>query len=512
VSSAASLRARPSWAAPTSPRSPVAPCCRSPAPPTRRRPPPTCGPTSRAGSTRPRAASAATSPTCLDPVLRGQRGRQRRGDRRPPEQHALRAARSARAVPAPVGAPEPLADRATAEAAEPDPARHDGARPHLPRGRRQRRPADGDVRHQPVAHVALPQQAGPADRLGARPQQRVGRRAVQRRGDPRRRVRRRGRPGRRHRGGLRAGAPDRPRRAPRRRRADDRRQARRHGLAQEPQPRRGRVPGRPARLAQRRVGPQRRPPPARLPRADGVRQGRRHADRARHPRALRPDPRRDPDRLPDQPLHARRADAARPRLGRAAPRGAPRVLGGDAAPAGRDLGRRHPAAADRPLRGGRRATARHGHRGAQPRRRGHPDREGDGLPEPRRDRLRRQGLGRRGRPRPHQVERPAGSIDPVEKQKRAEQMAAQLAGQTPGQEGEQTPPQTPAGCPRTAATAAATPSATRARQGAHARTAGRGHGRRAEGLHEAVHAALIDQRSASSRSSRRACPSRSRPA
>jgi hypothetical protein len=89
------------------------------------------------------------------------------------------------------------------------------------------------------------------------------------------------------------------------------------------------------------------------------------------------------------------------------------------------------------------------------------------------------------------------SIDPVEKQKRAEQMAAQLAGQTPDQQppGDgQTPPQTPAGCPRTAATAAATPSATRARQGAHARTAGRGHGRRAEGLHEAVHAALIDQR------------------
>jgi hypothetical protein len=92
------------------------------------------------------------------------------------------------------------------------------------------------------------------------------------------------------------------------------------------------------------------------------------------------------------------------------------------------------------------------------------------------------------------VERPAGSIDPVEKQKRAEQMAAQLAGQTPGQDGEQTPPQTPAGCPRTAATAAATPSATAP---AKARTLEQ----RAEvmdaelrGLHEAVHAALIDQR------------------
>jgi phage portal protein BeeE len=89
------------------------------------------------------------------------------------------------------------------------------------------------------------------------------------------------------------------------------------------------------------------------------------------------------------------------------------------------------------------------------------------------------------------------SIDPVEKQKRAEQMAAQLAGAdarpAAGGRRSDTAPDAP-GCPRTAATAAATPSATRARQGAHARTAGRGHGRRAAGLHEAVHAALIDQR------------------
>jgi hypothetical protein len=74
------------------------------------------------------------------------------------------------------------------------------------------------------------------------------------------------------------------------------------------------------------------------------------------------------------------------------------------------------------------------------------------------------------------------SIDPVEKQKRAEQMAAQLAGADAGPRGRADTAPEPAGCPRTAATAAATPSATSARQGAHARTAGRGHGRRAEGV------------------------------
>jgi hypothetical protein len=220
----------------------------------------------------------------LDAVVRGQRGRQRRGDRRPGQQHPLRAARPARAVPAPVGAPEPLPDRAPAEAAEPDPARHDRPRPDLPRGRRRRRPADGDVRHQPEPHVAQPQRQGRARRLGARPQQPVGRHALFRRRDRRHRVRRHRRPGRRDRGDLRPGAPDRPHREARRRRADDRRPARRDDLAQEPQPRRGRVPGRVARLAQRQQRPQRRPPPARLPGTDGLDLGRVDADRARHPR------------------------------------------------------------------------------------------------------------------------------------------------------------------------------------------------------------------------------------
>jgi hypothetical protein len=81
------------------------------------------------------------------------------------------------------------------------------------------------------------------------------------------------------------------------------------------------------------------------------------------------------------------------------------------------------------------------------------------------------------------------SIDPVEKQKRAEQMAAQLAGRRRTRAGAGTAPDARER-PRTAATAAATPSAT---SPAKARTLEQ----RAEvmdaelkGLHEAVHAAL----------------------
>jgi phage portal protein BeeE len=86
------------------------------------------------------------------------------------------------------------------------------------------------------------------------------------------------------------------------------------------------------------------------------------------------------------------------------------------------------------------------------------------------------------------------SIDPVEKQKRAEQMAAQLAGQTPGQEGEQTPPQSPQdaqGRPQQPQAPQAPPAPAKARtleQRAEVMDA------ELKGLHEAVHAALIDQR------------------
>jgi phage portal protein BeeE len=86
------------------------------------------------------------------------------------------------------------------------------------------------------------------------------------------------------------------------------------------------------------------------------------------------------------------------------------------------------------------------------------------------------------------------SIDPVEKQKRAEQMAAQLAGQTPGQEGGETPPQSPQdaqGRPQPQQPPQAPPAPAKARtleQRAEVMDA------ELKGLHEAVHAALIDQR------------------
>jgi phage portal protein BeeE len=86
------------------------------------------------------------------------------------------------------------------------------------------------------------------------------------------------------------------------------------------------------------------------------------------------------------------------------------------------------------------------------------------------------------------------SIDPVEKQKRAEQMAAQLAGQTPGQDGEQTAPQSPQdaqGRPQPQQPPQAPPAPAKARtleQRAEVMDA------ELRGLHEAVHAALIDQR------------------
>jgi hypothetical protein len=85
------------------------------------------------------------------------------------------------------------------------------------------------------------------------------------------------------------------------------------------------------------------------------------------------------------------------------------------------------------------------------------------------------------------------SIDPVEKQKRAEQMAAQLAGQTPDQTGQE-PPQTPEngpGRPQQQQPPQAPPAPAKARtleQRAEVMDA------ELKGLHEAVHAALIDQR------------------
>jgi phage portal protein BeeE len=122
------------------------------------------------------------------------------------------------------------------------------------------------------------------------------------------------------------------------------------------------------------------------------------------------------------------------------------------------------------------------------------------------------------------------SLDPVEKQKRADEMAAQLAGGAPGQQPPpdgQTPPQPPQngpGRPQPPQPPQAPPAPAKARtleQRAEVMDA------ELKGLHEAVHAALIDQRSGSSRSSRPACreirrpgarcsrpacPSRSRPA
>jgi hypothetical protein len=73
------------------------------------------------------------------------------------------------------------------------------------------------------------------------------------------------------------------------------------------------------------------------------------------------------------------------------------------------------------------------------------------------------------------------SIDPVEKQKRAEQMAAQLAGETPDQQPEPAGAAAPETHPATHPAAAQQPIPKRhlARQGAHARAAPRGHGRRA---------------------------------
>jgi phage portal protein BeeE len=85
------------------------------------------------------------------------------------------------------------------------------------------------------------------------------------------------------------------------------------------------------------------------------------------------------------------------------------------------------------------------------------------------------------------------SIDPVEKQKRAEQMAAQLAGQTPDQTGQE-PPQTPEngpGRPQPQQPPQAPPAPAKARtleQRDEVMDA------ELKGLHEAVHAALIDQR------------------
>jgi phage portal protein BeeE len=89
------------------------------------------------------------------------------------------------------------------------------------------------------------------------------------------------------------------------------------------------------------------------------------------------------------------------------------------------------------------------------------------------------------------------SLDPVEKQKRADQMAAQLAGGTPGQTPEQggdtgpQPPQNGPGRPQPPQTPPAAPAPAKARtleQRAEVMDA------ELRGLHEAVHAALIDQR------------------
>jgi phage portal protein BeeE len=89
------------------------------------------------------------------------------------------------------------------------------------------------------------------------------------------------------------------------------------------------------------------------------------------------------------------------------------------------------------------------------------------------------------------------SLDPVEKQKRADQMAAQLAGGAPGQTPEQggdtgpQPPQNGPGRPQPPQTPPAAPAPAKARtleQRAEVMDA------ELRGLHEAVHAALIDQR------------------